>query len=74
MIKKVKNSVLWRFVIKYGDREEILGTYHEKELHKPNQAEFRVEKVIKRDGDKLYVKWKGYDKLFNSWIDKTDII
>ena len=29
-----------------------------------------MEKVIKRKGDKLYVKWKGYDNSFNSWIDK----
>ena len=43
VIKKVKNTVPWRFVIKDRDREEILGTYHEKELHRPNQTEFRVE-------------------------------
>ena len=23
-----------------------------------------------RKGDSLYVKWKGYNNLFNSWIDK----
>ena len=40
------------------------------ELQKTNQTAFRVEKVIKRKGDKLYVKWKGYDNFFNSWIDK----
>ena len=28
-----------------------------KELQKTNQEKFRVEKVIKRKGDKLYVKW-----------------
>ena len=40
---------------------------------KTNQKEFRIEKVIKEKGNKLYVKWKGY-KLFNSWIDKKDIV
>ena len=30
----------------------------------------KIEKVIKRKGDKLCVKWKGYDNSFNSWIDK----
>ena len=34
----------------------------------------RIEKVIKRKGDKLYVKWKGYDNSFNSWIDKKDLM
>ena len=33
-----------------------------------------MEKVIKRTGDKLYVKWEGYDNLFNSWTDKGDIV
>ena len=36
--------------------------------------EFRIEKVLKRKGDKLYVKWKGYDISFNSWIDKKDLV
>ena len=32
--------------------------------------DFRVEKLIKRKVQKLYVKWKGFDSCFNSWIDK----
>ena len=39
-----------------------------------NQQEFRIEKVINIKGRKLYVKWKGYDNSFNSWIDKKDIV
>ena len=54
--------------------EQIFGTFYKKELQKTNQEEFRVEKVIKRKGNKLYVKWKGYDSSFNSWIDKKDIV
>ena len=38
------------------------------------QKEFRLEKVIKRQSDKLYMKWKGYDDSLNSWIDKKDIV
>ena len=34
----------------------------------------KVEKVIKRKGDNLYVKWKGYNSSLNSWIDKKDIV
>ena len=43
--------------------------FYEKELQKIDQQEFRIEKVIKKKGDKLYVKSKGYDNSFNSWID-----
>ena len=44
--------------------------YYEKELQKTNQQEFTIENVIRRKGNKLFVKWKGYDSSFNSWIDK----
>ena len=44
------------------------------ELQKIDQRKFRIEKVIKKKGDKLYVKWKGYDNLFNSWTDKKDLV
>ena len=43
-------------------------------MQKTSQKEFRVEKVKKRKGDKIKVKWKGYNSSFNSWIDKKDYI
>ena len=58
VIKKVKNTVPWTYFINDLNRKEIVGTFYEKELQKTNQNEFRVEKVIKREDDKLYVKWK----------------
>ena len=51
--------------------EDVIVTLYEKELEKTNQQEFRIEKLTKRKGDKLYVKWKGYGNSFNSWIDKN---
>ena len=72
--KKVKNTVPWTDVINDLNGEEITGTFYEKELQKTNQEELRIEKVIKRKGDKIYVKSKGYDNSFNSWIDKKDLI
>ena len=72
VIKKVKNTMPWTYAISDLKGEEIFGTFYEKELQKTNQKEFRVEKLIKGKGDKLYVKWKGYDSSFNSWIDKKD--
>ena len=72
MIKKVQNTVPWTYVISDFNSEEIVGTFYKKELQKKNEKEFRFEKVIKRIGDKLYAKWKGYDNSFNSWIDKKD--
>ena len=73
VIKKVKNTVPWTYVVNDLKGEEIIGTFYEKELKKTNQEGFRIEKAIKRKGDKLYVKWKGYDSSSNSWIDKKKI-
>ena len=50
--------------------KRLQKTFYENELQKINQKEFRVEKEIKRKSNKLYVKWKGYDSSFNSWINK----
>ena len=74
IIKKIKNTVPWTYVINDLNGEEIIGTFYENELQKTKQNEFRIEKVIKKKGDKLYVKWKGYDNSFNSWTDKKDIV
>ena len=71
VMKKVKNKVPWTYGI---NGEEIIGTLYEKELQRTNQQEFRIEKVIKTKGDKSYVKWKGYDSSFNSWIEKKDLV
>ena len=74
VISKVKNTIPWAYVISDLNDEEIDGTFYEKELQKTNQTEFRVEKVIKRKGDKLHVKWKDFDNSFNSWIDKKNVV
>ena len=63
LLKKLKITC----VINDLNGEEITGTFYEKELQKANQ-------VFKRKGDKIYVKWKGYDNSFNSWIDKASLV
>ena len=67
VIKKVKNSIPWTNVINDLNGTEIFGTFFEKELQKTNQREFRTKKVIKKKGDKLFIKWKGCDSSFNRY-------
>ena len=74
MIKEIKNAVPWKYVINNLNGEGIIGTFYEKELQKIDQQEFRIEKIVKKKGIKLYVKWKGYDNSFSSWIDKKDLV
>ena len=54
--------------------KKLLERFMKKKLQKTNQKEFRIEKVIKRKGNKLYVKSKSYDNSLNSWIDKKDLV
>ena len=74
VVKKIKDTVPWTYAISDLNGEEIVGSFYEKELQKTNQKKFRIEKVIKKKGDKLFVKWKGYNNSFNIWIDKSDIM
>ena len=74
IIKKIKNTVPCTYVLNDLNGAEIIRTFHENELQKAKRNEFRIEKLIKKKGDKLYVKWKGFDNSFNSWIDKKDIV
>ena len=64
----------WRYVIEDFNVEKVVGTFYEKELQKTNQEQFMIEKALRRKGDQLYVKWKGYDNSFNNWIDKVILI
>ena len=72
IIKEIKNTIPWTYVVNDLNGEEIIGTFYENELQKTNEQDIRIEKVIKNKGGKLYVKWKGFDSSFNSWIDKKD--
>ena len=54
--------------------KKLLERFMKTNCKKPNQKEFRTEKAIRRKGDKLYVKWKGYNNSFNRWINKKGSI
>jgi hypothetical protein len=54
--------------------EEIQGTFYEQELQRTNQELFRIEKVIRKRGNKSLVKWIGYPESFNSWVDNKSIV
>ena len=74
VVNKIKNTVARKYEINDLNGEKIIGSFYEKELQKTNQEEFRIEKVIRRKGDKLCVKLKGYDNSFNSWIGKASLV
>ena len=54
--------------------EEIQCSFYGQELQNTAQGTFRIEKVLKREGDKCLVKWMVYPKSFNSWIDMKALV
>lgn len=57
------------------DGNDINGTFYVEELQKSENPDmYLVEKVIRREGKQLYVKWLGFDDTHNSWINKNDFI
>ena len=73
VVSKIKNTVPWTCVVSDLNGEKTIGSFYEKEFQKTSQEKFRIEKVLKRKGNKFYVRWKGYDNSFNSWINKKDL-
>ena len=63
---KIQLTIPVTYKITDYNGEEIPGSFYEQELQKTSQKTFRIEKVLKSQGDKSLVKWMGYPKSFNS--------
>ena len=75
-IYKVNRSNVITYKIKDLNDEIIKGVFYEKELQKTKNTsnEYIIEKILKTNKNKIYVKWRGYSNNFNSWIDKNSVI
>ena len=74
VIYDIKYSNVPYYYLKDLNDEKLDGTFYEQELQKTNLILYVIEKIIKTKNDKLFVKWKGYNNSFNSWINKKDVI
>lgn len=73
-VAKVRLTNPTTYLLEDETRQQIKGGFYEQELQKTQYPDvYLVEKVLKRKGDQLYVKWLGLDKQHNSWIRKGDI-
>ena len=77
IIDNIKTSNVHYYFLKNLKGEKIDGMFYEQELLKTNMKEndlYIIEKIIRKNKDKYFVKWRNYSDEFNSWIDKNDII
>lgn len=73
-IAKVKLTNPTTYILKDSRNQEIMGGFYEQELQKVKHPDiYLVEKVLKRRGQKVFVKWLGLDNTHNSWISKNNI-
>jgi len=74
-ISKILHTNPVTYQLKDESNNIILGGFYEQEIKLtdfPNT--FLVERVIKKVGNKMFVKWLGFDTSYNSWITLSDIL
>ncbi|XP_018366515.1 PREDICTED: uncharacterized protein LOC108763413 [Trachymyrmex cornetzi] len=63
------------YLLKDYQGKPIAGGFYEHELQRVSNPDvYLVEKILRKRGNKVYVKWLGMDSSQNSWIDKTDVL
>ena len=75
-IHSINKSNVITYEIKDLNNEIIKGIFYERELQKTknNSEIYIIEKIVRKNKNKYFVKWRNYSNDFNSWIDKDDVI
>lgn len=74
-IIKIKITNPITYLLEDMQGQPISGAFYEEELQKTKNPDiYLVEKVLKKKGKKMYVKWLGFNNRHNSWIDKIDVV
>ena len=72
-ISSVKATNPTTYTIKDQLGEPVRGSFYEQELQLSVQEIFRIERVLRKKKNQVYVQWKGYSNAFNSWIPVADL-
>ena len=75
-IVKRKGTQPPTFVLADYSNEILKGTFYPQELQKVTKTNdiYRVEKILKRTKNRVFVKWLGYPNKFNSWVHVKDLV
>ena len=63
--------------IKEWDDTLLEGTFYREDLQKVEVKDddlFRIEKVLKRKGDRVLVRWKNWPSKYDSWLEKKALV
>jgi hypothetical protein len=74
-ISKVQPTIPVTYLLTDSTGEQLKGSFYNEELQKSNTDNvYFIEKILRRKGDKMLVRWSGFDKKHDSWISKSDVI
>ncbi|XP_024870743.1 uncharacterized protein LOC112458841 [Temnothorax curvispinosus] len=74
-IVKVQHTNPVTYLLEDYRGKSVAGAFYEHELHRATYPDvYFVEKILRRRGDEVYVKWLGFDGPHNSWIHKDNVI
>lgn len=73
-IKQIKLTNPITYLLQDQSGELIKGGFYKEELQTAKYPDiYLIEKIIRKKGNKLFVKWLGFDTSHNSWINKSDV-
>ena len=76
MIRESRGGPVPTYKLEEWGGTPLKGTFYEQDVQKVNVKDndiFRIEKIVKRKGNKILVQWKGWPQKYNSWIEKGQI-
>ena len=77
VVKRVQRGRVPTYKVNEWDGTPIKGTFYEQDLQKVTVEDddlFRIDKVVKRKGDKVLVRWKGWPDKYDTWLSKKDVL
>lgn len=74
-IRSIKQTNPITYLLSDLNGQDINGVIYKEELQLVEHPDiYLVEKIIRKKGNKMYVKWLGFDTSHNSWINQTDVL
>ncbi|XP_066602694.1 uncharacterized protein [Prorops nasuta] len=74
-VKVIQKTNPVSYLLQDLSNNDIKRAFYEQELSKVKDKNvYLVEKILRKKGDKVFVKWLGFDKSHNSWIDKDNVL